>query len=109
VIAEASEAFSALIVDKDEVTLLLPAEVWDDFARRLPGVVLAENRYRLITFDAPLDLALVGFMARISRALADAGVSIFPLAAYTRDHILVPANQFDIALHTLQKLKSAQP
>jgi hypothetical protein len=106
IIAEASEPFSALIVDKDEVSLILPTEVWDDFARRLPGHIIAANPYRLITLDIELDFALVGYMARISKALADAGISILPLAAYSRDHILVPMNQFNIAISALEKLKS---
>jgi len=106
VIAEIGEPFCALMVDKDEVSLVIPDEARADFAKRLPDHELADKLYRLITFDIELDMTLVGFMARISQALADANVSIFPLAAYTRDHILVPADQFDIAMATLQKLQS---
>jgi hypothetical protein len=60
----------------------------------------------VITFDIALEMSLVGFMARISQALADANVSILTFAAFTRDHILVPIDQFDIALAALEKLKS---
>lgn len=106
VIAEISEPFCALIVDKDEVSLIIPSDALADFANRLPGHIASPQAYRLITFDLELDLALVGFMARVSKTLAEAGVSILPLAAFSRDHILVPAAQFDIAMSALRKLQS---
>lgn len=105
IIAEVSEPFCALIVDKDEVSLVIPYEAWEDFSRRLPNHKVADKRYRLITFDIALEMSLVGFMARISQALAEVNVSILTFAAFTRDHLLVPANQFDIAMAALQQLK----
>jgi hypothetical protein len=106
VVAELGEPFCGLVIDKDEVSLILPEEAWKDFSNRLPGHTTAESLYRLITIDTPLDMNLVGFMAYVSRALADAKVPILPLAAYTRDHILVPVNQIDAAMTALQKLRS---
>jgi hypothetical protein len=105
VVAEIGEPFCALLVDKDEVTLMIPAEAWDDFSRRLPGHTLASQHYRLITIDVPLDPNLVGFMAYISQALADAGISILPFAAYTRDHLFVAEEHFNGAIAALEKLK----
>jgi hypothetical protein len=106
IIAEIGEPFCALIVDKDEVTLIIPAEAWDDFQQRLPKHQLMEQTYRLITFDAVLDPSLIGFMARISQTLTEVKVSILPVAAYSRDHIFVPAQQFDIAMSALERIKS---
>ncbi len=106
IIAEISEPFCAIIVDKDEVSLIVPLEAWEDFSKRLPNHKTAEKAYKLITFDIALEMSLVGFMARISQALAEANVSILTFAAFTRDHLLVPADQFDIALAALEKLKS---
>jgi hypothetical protein len=108
VIAEIGEPFSALLVDKDEVTLLIPAEALPDFAPRLPGHEAAAEPYRLITIDIALEPDLTGFMAVISAALAKAGVPILPFAAYTRDHIVVPAAHFDAALSALERLKAGQ-
>jgi hypothetical protein len=101
VLAEVGAPFSALIVDKDEVTLVLPQETWPEFARRLPDHRTADG-YRLITFDLSLDLALIGFMALVGRILAEAGVSILALSAFERDHILVPAAQFQAAWDALR-------
>ena len=106
VVAEIAEPFSALLVDKDEVTLLIPEDVWADYERRLPGHEIAARRFRLITFDLALDLSVVGFMALVAGALAQANVSILPYAAYTRDHIFVSVDEFDLALHTLRQLQA---
>lgn len=106
IIAEVSEPFCALIVDKDEVSLVIPFEAWEDFSKRLPNHKVEDKRYRLITFDIELEMSLVGFMANVSQTLAEVNVSILTFAAFTRDHLLVPADQFDIAIAALQKLKS---
>ncbi len=107
ILAEISEPFGALIIDKDEVTLVMYADAVDDFARRMPGYEVAAKPYRLITFDLVLEPTLTGFMAFVAKALADAGVSIIPLGAFSRDHILVPADQYDTATAALNKLKSS--
>ncbi|MBN1202274.1 MAG: ACT domain-containing protein [Anaerolineae bacterium] len=101
VLAETGTAFSVLIVDKDEVTLVVCQDAWETFAERLPDYRVA-GEYRLITFDLPLDLGLVGFMALVSGILAEAGISILPLAAVERDHILVPAARFQAAWDALR-------
>ena len=106
VVAEIAEPFSALLVDKDEVTLLIPEDVWVDYERRLPGYEIAARRFRLITFDLALDLSVVGFMALIADALAQVNMSILPYAAYTRDHIFVSVDEFDLARHTLRQLQT---
>ena len=106
ILAELAEPFSALIADKDEITLILPADVWSHVASRLPEHATLPDDYRLITFDLVLESDLVGFMALVSRLLAEAGVSILPVAAYSRDHILVSDNQFLVAWDTLRGAQS---
>jgi hypothetical protein len=106
VVAEIGEPFTALIADKDEVTLLIPAEGVEEFAHRLHNCEVSAITYRLITLDVELDPQLAGFIARISAALAAAGISILPYAAYTRDHLFVPADQFDNALAALKQLQT---
>jgi hypothetical protein len=105
VIAEIAEPFCALLIDKDEITLMIPQDALNDFRERLPGHQPG-GTYRLITIDAILAPDLIGFMATLSTALAHAGVGVFPYAAYTRDHIFVPEHQHQTALTTLQALKT---
>ncbi|NDJ60983.1 MAG: ACT domain-containing protein [Chloroflexi bacterium] len=107
VLAQVGEPFSALIVDKDEVTVIMPSEEVTAFADRLPDHQVSDVEYRLITFDVELEAGLVGFMARISAALAEAHVSILPYAAFNRDHVLVSAAQFDAAWSALTALRQS--
>ncbi len=63
-----------------------------------------EGEWRMITFDMVLPLSLVGFFASVSGALADAGVNIFTISAYTTDHVFVKNQKLDVAVKTLEKL-----
>lgn len=105
VLAEIGEPFSALIVDKDEVTLVLSKADLEEYARRLPDHKASADDYRLITFDVELEPTLTGFMARVSQVLAEAKVVIMPFAAFNRDHLLVPAHQFEQAMKALRGLQ----
>lgn len=105
VLAEIGTPFCTLIADKDEVTLVLPSVEWEMFSHRLPDARPADQ-FRLITFDLPLDHGLVGFMALVSRLLAESGVPIMAFSAFERDHILVAAAQFDRAWQVLQNAQT---
>lgn len=101
VVAEIAAPFSALIVDKDEVSLLIDVEMWEDFQKRLPGAQ-AEGEFRLITFETVLEFDVTGFMALVSGILAAQGVPILSFAAFSRDHVFVPADKFAIAWDVLE-------
>jgi hypothetical protein len=105
VIAEIGEPFVALMADAHEVTLVIDDEAYEEYKARLVGHTVESATYRLITLDLPLESTLTGLMARIAQALAEAGVPIFPYAAFSRDHILVPAEKADAALAALNRLK----
>lgn len=102
ILAEVGDPFGAVIADKDEVTLIIPSDLVHEFENRLPEYQTSEPM-RLITFDVALPMNLIGFMAFVAQLLADAKVSIIPLAAYQRDHLLVSAAQFEQAWQALQK------
>ena len=63
-----------------------------------------EGDWRMITFDMVLPLSLVGFFAAVSGALAEAGVNIFTLSAYTTDHVFVKNPKLATAVKSLEKL-----
>jgi len=106
VLAEIGEPFSALIVDKDEVTLVLENEAYEEYSHRLHGHEAQRQRWALITMDVVLDADLVGFIAVISREMANAGITLMPYAAFSRDHLLVPADRLQDALSTLAELQT---
>jgi hypothetical protein len=102
-IATIKQPFVGMTRDKDEITLVLPREIWEE---QSPVIEVFEESpdYNLITFDLPLDLGLVGYFAVLANAVAEAGVSIFPISSFSRDHIFVPVEDFDRAWNALREL-----
>lgn len=101
-----AEAFAAMIVDKDEITIVMHDMDWSIGARDLEGQRI-ERDYRLITFDVALDADTVGFMAAVSHLLAESDIPLLPIAAYSRDHILVRARDFERARQALSDFIAA--
>jgi hypothetical protein len=89
-----------MIVDRDEITIVMHEMDWSVAGRDLPGMRVLSD-YRLITLDVELKAGVTGFMDVVSRLLAEAGVPMLPLAAYSRDHLLVGATGFDRAWQAL--------
>jgi hypothetical protein len=72
----------------DEMTGVLAADEWT----RLRGAfreVTEETGYRLITLDVRLEWDIVGYVAAVTRALADAGIPVGVLSSFHHDHLLV--------------------
>jgi hypothetical protein len=103
----APTAFQTFILDKDEITLMLSSTDFDTNKDGLPGYQVGSILYRLITVDVVLAPTLVGFMAVLTRALADANISVLPFAAYSRDHIFVADSDFDKAMAVLESLQKS--
>ncbi|MDW8172582.1 MAG: ACT domain-containing protein [Anaerolineae bacterium] len=105
IVAEIGEPFAALLVDKDEVTLVLSEDDYPEYERRLLGRRSSDSLYRLITIDLIFDLNFVGFLAYVSAALAQAGIPVMAYSSFQRDHLLVAENHFDQAMQVLQTLQ----
>ncbi len=74
--------------DRFETTLLLD-EIDFGTLRHAVRDAKTEGNFRLLTFDVELDFNVVGFLAEVTRILADAEISIVALSAFSRDHILI--------------------
>ena len=79
----------------DELSLVLPAD-------RTPEGWQAEYGWRCLAVQGPLDFSLVGVMARLSTALAAAGVSLFAISTYDTDYLLVRTPDLEKALQALR-------
>ena len=97
------DPFSSITFDVSEVSLVVKTVEWDDLKENF-HYYEEEGPYRLITFDIVLDLSIVGYLAVISRILADAGISIYALSTYLRDHILVKESDAETAMEALKWL-----
>ena len=86
--------------DAHETTLLLDEIDFANVRNALVNVKV-ESNFRLLTFDVELDFTVIGFLAEISRILAEAEISIIALSAFSRDHILIKQNDLAKALKVL--------
>src|SRR5215475_5793652 len=98
----AVDDFVSLTRDKEEITLIIAEDAWRKLAPRFPGVVVQEGR-RLIRFDTVLDFSVVGFIAEISRALAEADISILSISTYRTDAVLVDESRFVDAINAIKQ------
>lgn len=89
----------ASIIDKNEITVVVDQSKFNN-----KTVIEIEKGWKILTFDMVLPFGLVGFLAKISKALADEKISIFAVSAYSRDHILVKEKDLPKAIKKLENL-----
>jgi uncharacterized protein len=92
------EAF-ANIIDRNETTVVV-----EESKVNTRDAVKIEKGWKILTFDTTLPFEMVGFMAKVSSALAERGVSIFVISAYSTDHILVKETDLNKARKALEGL-----
>ena len=93
-----SLAFSN-IVDQHEITTIL-----DESRIDKENVVEIMKGWKIITLDIVFPPNVVGVTAKIATALADANISIMPIAAYSRDHFLIQKESIDKAVTIFENL-----
>ena len=91
-----SALFSSVTRTADELSVVCAAA-------GVPDEIVAARDWRALRVDGPLDLALVGVLAALAVPLAEAGVSVFTVATYDTDWILVRAAQVEAACAALER------
>jgi len=89
----------ANIIDKNETTVIIEQSKYDE-----ENVTDIEKDWKILTFDMILPFGLVGFLAKISKVLADENIPIFVISAYSTDHILVKEKDLTRAEVKLKEL-----
>jgi hypothetical protein len=89
-----------LLRDEHEVTLLLDETDWRTMRHAVRDARI-EGGFRLLTLDVELDWSVVGFLAHVTRILAEAGISCGALSAFSRDHLLIKQDDLGHALRVL--------
>jgi hypothetical protein len=79
----------------DELSVVCPAS-------RVPEGVTASAPWRALRIDGPLDLSEVGVLAGLLAPLAEAGVSVFAIATYDTDYLLVREEAVKAAVEALR-------
>ena len=67
-----------------------------------------KTTWACITLTVHSSLSAVGFLAAITRRLAQAGISANPVSAYYHDHLFVPWEKRSQAMGELEELRHSQ-
>lgn len=89
----------ANIIDKNETTVIIDQSKFNE-----KDAIEIEKDWKILTFDMVLPFGLVGFMAKVSQALADEKISIFAISAYSTDHVLVKEKDLNKTIKKLENL-----
>ena len=89
----------ANITDKNETTVIIDQ-------CRLGNTILseAEKDWKILTLDVVFPPDTVGILARISGTLAERGISIMAISAWSRDHFLVKQKDIKKATEALNSI-----
>ncbi len=89
-----SGEFFSVTRTTDELSIVCPENVVIDSDSSEPD-------WRCIKVLGPLDFSMTGVLARLSKVLADAEVSIFAISTFDTDYLLVKSNDIDKAVAEL--------
>lgn len=78
-----------------ELSVLVPES-------HVPADVTSEPDFRVIEVVGPVPFSVTGLMASLSQPLAAAGISLFPVATYDTDYVLVKDATLAVAVETLR-------
>ncbi len=79
----------------DELSVVCPEAA-------VPSSVAASRGWCALRFEGPLPLDQTGILASVTTPLAQARVSVFALATYDTDYVLIPAAQQGQAIAALE-------
>jgi hypothetical protein len=85
----------AVVTDGVEITVI--AEVGHGLK-----VLEEEKPFRIISFDTKLPFDLIGFLAYITKLLADHNISLFAISSFSTDHILMKETYLEKAMEVLR-------
>ena len=89
------DAFSSITRTSEELSIVCAESL-------VPKGVKHEAGWRLFKVDGPLDFALTGVLASVVAPLAQAGISIFSIATFNTDYVLVKDARIAEAVKALQ-------
>ena len=107
-VASVNRAPGQLVREADETTLLVRESELEGIVARHPRARV-ERDLAWIRFESAMDWEVVGFLARVTGALAGAGVPIGAVCGYSRDHLFVARRHLPAARAALAELCPERP
>jgi hypothetical protein len=68
----------------------------------IPADVTCDHEWRAFKVEGPLEFSLTGVLESVARPLAEASISIFAIATYNTDYVLVKSDSIERAIATLR-------
>jgi uncharacterized protein len=93
--ANAPAPLSVVARSKTELSVLVPEA-------QVPDLVTSERGFRVIEVVGPVPFAVTGLIASLSQPLSAAGISLFPVATYDTDYVLVKEPALAAAVDALR-------
>jgi hypothetical protein len=97
------EPFFNYTVEPAEITLVVHEKDWQNIGRDFVETKI-EHGYNVITLEVTLDWDVVGYLAVVSRVLADVGVPIGVISSHRTDHLLIKKYDLQKTIFVLQDL-----
>jgi hypothetical protein len=69
----------------------------------VPVAGVIERGFRVLALEGPIPFAVTGVIAAVAVPLAEARVSVFPIATYDTDYVMVKEVDLDRALEALRR------
>ena len=88
-------SFYSITRTDDELSLI----TIDD---NIPPDVICDHDWRALKVDGPLEFSLTGVLESVARPLADAAISIFAIATFNTDYVLVKSSNLDRSIDALR-------
>ncbi len=88
--------FCSVTRTPDELSVVCPE-------RHVPFETRCERGWRALKLEGSFDLELIGILVSVAAPLAEAGVSVFAIATYDTDYVLVRESQLDLARSVLSE------
>lgn len=73
-----------------------------------PAAAQVNCGWRAFKVQGPLDFSLTGIVARLTVPLAEAGVSVFTVATFDTDYLLVQEKQLATAIAALERVSRVE-
>ncbi len=96
------EGFAHCVSEPGTATLLLLERRLPRSLRRWKGWRV-QRGFRVISFETPMEWTVVGFLARVTGALAEAGVPVGVVCSFDFDHVFVPAGRLKEARRAIAR------
>ncbi len=88
-------AFVSITRTADELSIVCRSDA-------VPATVHADRRWRCLGLQGPFALEVTGVAAEFTRVLAAAAISVFVIATYDTDYLLVPDKAIERAVSALR-------